>query len=66
MNVFDNRRTSTEQLPKLNTKAKLEIDPDLCSISSDYDMLSDLFNFKVLMDSPNFGIKRYKNATYKG
>jgi hypothetical protein len=64
--MFDNRKSSTELLPKLNTKAKLEIDPDLCSISSDYDMLSDLFDFKKIMDSPNFGIKRYKNATYKG
>ena len=53
-------------MPKLNTKIKLEIDPDLCSIKSDYDMLSDLFDFKAIMETPNFGIKRYKNATYKG
>lgn len=64
--MFDNRRTSNEQLPKLNTKIKLEIDPDLCSIKSDYDMLSDLFDFKTIMEKQNFGIKRYKNATYKG
>lgn len=29
-------------------------------------MQSDIFDFKSLMDKPDFGIKRYKNATYKG
>lgn len=29
-------------------------------------MHSDIFNFKDLMDQPNFGVKRYKNATFKG
>ena len=47
-------------------KSRLEVDPDLCSINSDYQMLSDVLDFKALMDEPNFGIKRYKNATYKG
>lgn len=45
---------------------KLEIDPDLCSLSSEYQMVSDLFDFTELMDQPNFGIKRYKNAVYRG
>ena len=44
----------------------MEIDPDLCSIDSDYEMISDIFDFKALMDTDTFGIKRYKNATYKG
>jgi hypothetical protein len=29
-------------------------------------MVSDLFDFKELMEKSNFGIKRYKNAVYKG
>ena len=29
-------------------------------------MLSDIFDYKELMDLPNFGIKKYKSATYKG
>lgn len=36
---------------KLNQETtRLEIDPNLCSIKSDYEMLSDIFNFKDLMD----------------
>lgn len=45
---------------------RLEIDPNLCSITSDYEMVSDIFVFKDLMEQSNFGVKRYKNATYKG
>jgi hypothetical protein len=29
-------------------------------------MISDMFDFKALMEEHDFGIKRYKNATYKG
>ena len=29
-------------------------------------MVSDIFNYKELMDKNNFGIKKYKSATYKG
>ena len=29
-------------------------------------MQSDIFDFKILMEKADFGIKRYKNATYKG
>ena len=39
---------------------------DECSIESDYHMISDIFNFSEIMNSNNFGIKRYKNFIYKG
>jgi hypothetical protein len=47
---------------------KLRKSPDLdtCSIDSEYEMVSDIFNYKQLIESRNFGIKIYKNATYKG
>lgn len=52
---------------KINKETtRLEIDPNLCSITSDYEMVSDIFVFKDLMEQSNFGVKRYKNATYKG
>lgn len=44
----------------------LEVDPDLCSINSDYEMISDLFAYSELQNQANFGIKRYKKAVYKG
>ena len=51
---------------KINPNEPLEVDPDLCSIQSDYQMVSDLFNFSELQNQPNFGIKRYKKAVYRG
>ena len=59
------KHTNDSETPVLN-KTALEIDPDLCSVDSNYEMMSDLFNFKEIMEKPNFGIKRYKNAIYKG
>lgn len=41
-------------------------DDDNISISSDYEMVSDIFNFDELKELDDFGIKKYKNATYKG
>jgi len=29
-------------------------------------MISEMFDFKELTEQPDFGIKRYKNAIYKG
>lgn len=43
-----------------------KLDIETCSVKSEYDMQSDIFDFKQLMDHPQFGIKIYKNATYKG
>ena len=45
---------------------KLEIDPELCSIDSEFEMFSDLFDFKALAEQPDFGIKKYKQAVYRG
>lgn len=39
---------------------------DKCSIKSEYEMISDIFEYQELMKRANFGIKRYKNQTYKG
>ena len=39
---------------------------DECSIKSDYDMVSDLFDFQALQQKNDFGIKRYKKMLYKG
>jgi hypothetical protein len=35
-------------------------------MDSEYEMVSDIFDYKSLMDNPNFVTKIYKNATYKG
>ena len=37
-------------------------------MTSDYEMESDIFDFKQIMDEPNFGFKIYKkkSAWYKG
>lgn len=34
--------------PELS-KTKLEIDPELCSLNSDYEMISDMFDYRELM-----------------
>ena len=47
-------------------KIQNQMDLDNCSVKSEYEMISDIFNFQELMEHPNFGVKRYKNATYKG
>ena len=41
-------------------------DIDKCSILSEHEMVSDLFDFSKIMESKNFGIKRYKQFAYKG
>jgi len=39
---------------------------DQCSIKSEHEMTSDLFDFHKLMEMENFGVKRYNNFVYKG
>ena len=41
--VTANSWFSNDKLPMLNTKDKLEIDPDICSLSSDFQLESDVF-----------------------
>ena len=57
---------ASEKVAPLLNKTPLEIDPELCSVTSDHQMVSDLFDFKELSGQDNFGIKRYKNGVYKG
>lgn len=68
VNVLDEALAAPPDQADLDNRAKnrLEVDPDLCSINSDYEMMSDVFDFHELAAELNFGIKRYKNATYKG
>ena len=34
--------------------------------SENYKMISQLFEYQVLLEEPDFGVKRYKNTLYKG
>ena len=58
---------------KFNTKAEESVsqlieraDPRIDYIDSNYKMNSDVFDYQEVLDTPNFALKRYKNATYKG
>lgn len=55
-----------DETPKAHVERMKSIDPETCSVKSEYEMVSDIFDFKTLMDHSNFGVKIYKNATYKG
>ena len=67
-NVLDEAIAAPPDQEKFDKRAKsrLEVDPDLCSINSDYQMMSDVFDYDGLCAEKNFGIKRYRNATYRG
>lgn len=39
---------------------------DDCSVKSEYDMISDIFDFHKLMEHERFTVKIYKSSTYKG
>jgi len=47
-------------------KRSQQEDPDKCSIQSEYEMKSDIFPFREVIEQPNFGIKRFKYGVYKG
>lgn len=47
-------------------KRTMQDEVDDCSVKSEYDMISDIFNFQTLMDHEKFTVKIYKNSVYKG
>ena len=49
-----------------NSGAQADPEIDECSIKSEHEMTSDLFDFHKLMEMENFGVKRYNKFCYKG
>ena len=49
-----------------NAGAQADAELDKCSIKSEHEMTSDLFDFHKLMEMENFGVKRYNKFTFKG
>ena len=53
------------ELPEANKTQDPEED-DKDSVTSEYEMISDIFDYQALRYEENFVIKRYKNAVYRG
>lgn len=63
--VLDTLLSDSKIAPELND-VTLEIDRDLVDVDSNYEMVSDLFDYQGLRLLDNFGIKTYRNSMYRG
>ena len=49
-----------------NAGGQADANIDQCSVDSEHEMPSELFDFHKLMEMDDFGVKRYNNFVYKG